>query len=352
MVNRDTKYSKYSCVQAYWYQGQSFSICDGSSATLEDSWQFLITGQLVVPIAVSATLSSFQKSGWYLLPGKLPWACRLGSVPGMCLLSCHWPPCPDSLHSDFYINMNYTPWTVSSLWQPHDPFSVPACSFDLCSLDTILYPTYWIFNFSLSLQLQPASPVPAGSILPANPCWAKLKIPDIRVAGKRDTGTFWWTSGGNSPSIMILAGLREVLICYITWKRTCSTGCFQGQLSMPRALQRALTDRKRHQLEFYQCPALHPFSKGAVPASSPNIKTFLTTDFKEKMSGTFLQRYKSLLSAHGISNKFYGISLEYLQMAFPLLWPQGKKWRCWRRQEKASSQELHPGGLSAIKKKG
>lgn len=65
------------------------------------------------------------KSGWYVLPRKLPWACKLGSVPGMCPFSCHWPSCPDSLQSDYYITMNYTPWTVSSLWQSHDP--VCAC---------------------------------------------------------------------------------------------------------------------------------------------------------------------------------------------------------------------------------
>lgn len=156
MVNRDTNYSKYSCFHAYWYQGKSFSICEGSSTTLEDSWQFLITGQLVVPVAVSTTLSSFQKSGWYLLPRKLPWACRLGSVPDMCLLSCHWPPCPDSLHTA-YINMNYTPWTVSFLWQPHNPFAVCTDSFDLCSLDTILFPTYWIFNFLFFSHTTPDS---------------------------------------------------------------------------------------------------------------------------------------------------------------------------------------------------
>lgn len=116
----------------------------------KDSWQFLITVQLVAHITVSAT-----KKWLVLASQETSSACRLGSVPGMCPFSCHHPPCPDSLQSDYYITMNYTPWTVSSLWQSHNPLSVPAASFDLCSLDSILYHTYWIFNFSFSLHTAP-----------------------------------------------------------------------------------------------------------------------------------------------------------------------------------------------------
>lgn len=79
---------------------------------------------------------------------------------------------------------------------------------------------------------------------------------------------------------------------------------------MPRALQRALTAKRRHQLEFYQCPALEPFSRGAAhQTAKPSLP----------------QKYKSLfMLAPGISNKSDGISLEYLQTAFALLRSQEK----------------------------
>jgi len=49
-----------------------FCICDGSSATLEDSWRFLITRQLVAHITVSATLLSIQKVPGTCFPGTFP----------------------------------------------------------------------------------------------------------------------------------------------------------------------------------------------------------------------------------------------------------------------------------------
>lgn len=136
----------------------------------------------------------------------------------------------------------------------------------------------------------------------------------------------------------------------ISWKRACSTGCFQGQLSGPRALQRALTARRRHQLELYQCPALHPFSRGAVHQTA---KPSLPQTSRKKCQTHLLQRYKSLLMlAPGIKQQdLWNISGIFADSIFPPVIP-GKECRCWRRQEKASCQELHPGRLSARKKKG
>lgn len=156
-----------------------------------------------------------SKKWWYWLPRKPPWACRLGSVPGMCPFSCHWPPCPDSLQTDYYITMNYIPWTQSVLFgSPTIP-----CLCLLALLISALWTAFYIafIRYLTShfpcILLQTASAVLADSIPPASPCWAKLKICSWHtVSWQSGTCTFWWTSGGNTPSIMILAGLWEVLI--------------------------------------------------------------------------------------------------------------------------------------------
>lgn len=213
--------------------------------------------------------------------------------------------------------MNYTPWTVSFLWQPHNPFSVSTDSFDLCSLDTILYPTYWIFNFLFFSHTNPdsqSSPVPADSTLPANPCLAKMKIPDI--AGKRDTVRFWWMSGGTSSSIMILAGLREVVIYYITWKRACS-----ASLAWPENCKEPLMAGRDTIWSPTSAQLYTPSLEGQYLPGHQTSKPFLPQTSRKKCQAHLLQQCKSpFMLAQGISNKFYGISLEYLQTAFSLLW--------------------------------
>lgn len=115
----------------------------------EDIWQFP-GWTACCPYQSKCHLHVHPESGWNLLPRKLPWARRLGSDPGMCPFSCHWPPYLDSLQSNYYLSMNYAPRMQSLLFgSPTNP-SVLAGFFDLCSLDGILYHTYWIFSFSFS----------------------------------------------------------------------------------------------------------------------------------------------------------------------------------------------------------
>lgn len=49
-----------------------FCICDGSDATLGDSWQLLVTGQLGAYISVSAILLTVQKVAGTCFPGNFP----------------------------------------------------------------------------------------------------------------------------------------------------------------------------------------------------------------------------------------------------------------------------------------
>lgn len=129
--------------------------------------------------------------------------------------------------------MNYTPWTQSVVFGSPTTPSVPAGSFDLLSLDSILYHTYWIFSFSFSLHNCSSQPVqfsltPSCQQIPAGP--GEGYAPNIRLAGRRSIKHILVNIWREYPKHNDFGWRMRSAHYYITWSQLVQLGIFKAGL--------------------------------------------------------------------------------------------------------------------------